>query len=161
MSKRKALGGILVLSLLSIVPALAQDQASAGESALGAKWAAAWNSHNADTMVSAFTADVYYEDVAFAEPNHGAAELRKFAMDEWAAVPDLEIKVVHTSIHAGHGTIEWTFSGTDKGVFNTGKKFTVRGVSVVDVRDGKIARCLDYYDAATIMKQVGALPPAK
>jgi hypothetical protein len=28
----------------------------------------------------------------------------------------------------------------------------------VDVRDGKISRCMDYYDVATIMRQVGVLP---
>jgi len=34
----------------------------------------------------------------------------------------------------------------------------VRGVSVIDVRDGKISRNLDFYDSATIMRQVGVLP---
>jgi ketosteroid isomerase-like protein len=50
------------------------------------------------------------------------------------------------------------FSGTDKDVFKTGKKFSVRGVSVIEVREGKISRCLDFYDSATIMRQVGVLP---
>jgi predicted ester cyclase len=49
-------------------------------------------------------------------------------------------------------------SGTDKGVYKTGKKFKVRGVSIITVKNGKISRSLDYYDAATIMKQVGLLP---
>ena len=29
---------------------------------------------------------------------------------------------------------------------------------VIDVRDGKIFRNLDFYDSATIMRQVGLLP---
>jgi len=162
MNREPTLAAVIFLaaSVLATSSLSAQDKAAAGESAIGAKWAAAWNSHNADTMVAAFTDEVYYEDVAFGEVSHGTAELRKFATDEWAGVSDLQLKVVRASVHGGHGTIEWTFSGTDKGVFNTGKKFTVRGVSVVDVRGGKISRCLDYYDAATIMKQVGALPAA-
>ena len=46
----------------------------------------------------------------------------------------------------GHGTIEWTFSGTDKDVFKTGKKFSVRGVSVignadVDIPQPRFLRC--------------------
>jgi ketosteroid isomerase-like protein len=57
-----------------------------------------------------------------------------------------------------HGTIEWMFSGTDKDVFKTGEKFSVRGVSVIDMRDGKIFRNVDYYDVATVMRQVGLLP---
>jgi hypothetical protein len=70
----------------------------------------------------------------------------------------VELKLVRANIHGGHGTIEWMFTGTDKGVYKTGKKFSVRGVSVIDVRDGKIARSLDFYDSATIMRQVGVLP---
>jgi hypothetical protein len=31
---------------------------------------------------------------------------------------------------------------------------------VVDMHGGKITRCVDYYDAAAIMLQVGALPAA-
>jgi steroid delta-isomerase-like uncharacterized protein len=109
-------------------------------------------------MIPLFTDDVFYEDVAFGEVSHGSAELRKFAASEFEGIPDLEVKLLRASIHDGHGTIEWTFSGTDKGVFNTGRKFSVRGVSVIDVRDGKISRSLDFYDSAAIMRQVGKLP---
>ena len=45
-------------------------------------------------------------------------------------------------------------------MFKTGKPFEVQGVSVIEVRNGLISRNLDYYDAATIMKQVGVLPKA-
>ena len=158
-----AILGLVAAAVPAAAPAAmpADDKAAGGESAIGEKWAAAWNSHDADKMVAAFTSDIYYEDVAFASVNHGTEELRKFAQAEWDGVGDLQLKVVRSVIHGGHGTIEWTFSGTDKGVFNTGKKFSVRGVSVVDVRNGKISRCLDYYDVATIMKEVGALPAPK
>jgi len=88
----------------------------------------------------------------------GKAELRKFFLSEIEGVPDLELKLERASIHGDHGTIEWTFSGTDKGVYKTGKKFSVRGISVIEVRGGKISRNVDYYDAATIMRQVGVLP---
>lgn len=125
---------------------------------LAKQWIAGWNSRNTDQLLQLFTSDVFYEDVAFGEANHGSAELRKYAADYFEAVPDLELKLLRASIHNGHGTIEWILSGTDKGMFKTGKKFSVRGVSVIDVRDGKIFRNLDFYDAATIMRQVGLLP---
>ena len=128
------------------------------DAAIAEKWIAAWNSHSPEKMLPVFTADVFYEDVAFGEVSHGSAELRKFAASEFEGVPDLELKLVRANVHGGHGTIEWVFSGTDKGVFNTGKKFSVRGVSVIDVREGKISRSLDFYDSGTIMRQVGVLP---
>jgi steroid delta-isomerase-like uncharacterized protein len=147
---------MLVLPAIAAAP----EGKSSGDraAAVAEKWIAAWNSHNPEKMLPAFTDDVFYEDVAFGEVSHGHSEFRKFAADEFEAVPDLEIKLVRASIHGGHGTIEWTFSGTDKGIYKTGKKFSVRGVSVVDVRDGKIARSLDFYDSGTIMRQVGVLP---
>jgi len=38
------------------------------------------------------------------------------------------------------------------------EEIQVRGVSIITVNNGKISRSLDYYDSATIMKQVGLLP---
>ena len=69
------------------------------------------------------------------------------------------VELANSSIQGGHGSIEWVFSGTDAGMFKTGKQFSVRGVSIVTVKNGKISRNIDYYDVATLMKQVGLLPP--
>jgi len=150
---------ILVMLVLPTVAA-PPDVKGAGDRnpAIAEQWIAAWNTHSPDKMLPLFADDVFYEDVAFGVPSHGKTELRKFAADEFAAVPDLELKLMRADIHGGHGTIEWTFSGTDKDVYKTGKKFSVRGVSVIDVREGKIVRNLDFYDSGTIMRQVGVLP---
>lgn len=151
--------GLLAVLVLPGNTARADTKASADSADILAKqWVAGWNSRNPDQLLQLFTSDVLYEDVAFGEANHGSAELRKYAADYFEAVPDLELKLLRASIHNGHGTIEWLLSGTDKGMFKTGKKFSVRGVSVIDTRDGKIFRNLDFYDAATIMRQVGLLP---
>jgi steroid delta-isomerase-like uncharacterized protein len=163
MNRKRVLTGAILLALL-ILPAIAAlpdgKSASDGDAALAEKWIAGWNSHNPDKMLPLFTDDILYEDVAFGEVSHGKAEVRKFVLSELEGVPDLELKLLRANIHNGHGTIEWVFSGTDKDVFKTGKKFSVRGVSVIDVRDGKIFRNLDFYDSATIMRQVGVLPTA-
>ncbi len=161
MNGKRFLAGVILLAMLAL-PAIAAPAGGKSDgdrdAAVAEKWIAAWNSHSPDKMLPVFTDDVFYEDVAFGEVSHGSAELRKFAVSEFEGVPDLELKLVRASVHDGHGTIEWVFTGTDKAVFNTGKKFSVRGVSVIDVRDGKISRSLDFYDVATIMRQVGVLP---
>jgi steroid delta-isomerase-like uncharacterized protein len=165
MTKNLLLPRAMIVAVL-ILPAIGYSQdgkSSTGKSkdpgtAIAEKWIAGWNSHDPDKMLPLFTDDVFYEDVAFGEASHGKAEVRKFILSEIEGVPDLELKLVRSDIHNGHGTIEWTFSGTDKGVFNTGKKFSVRGVSVIEMRSGKISRNLDFYDAATIMREVGKLP---
>jgi len=144
--------------LLLVVTVGASDAKAKGEAAIAEQWIAAWNSHSPDKMLPLFADDILYEDVAFGEVSHGKDEVSKFAASEFEAVPDLELKLLRSDIHGGHGTIEWSFSGTDKDIYKTGKKFTVRGVSVIDVRDGKIVRNLDFYDSGTIMRQVGVLP---
>ncbi len=160
MNTKRVLTAVAMLTVMILAPA-AWPQVKTTvdrDAAVAEKWIAAWNSHDPDKMLPVFTDDVFYEDVAYGEVSHGHAEFRKFAADEFEAVPDLQLKLVRASIHNGHGTIEWSFSGTDKGIYKTGKKFTVRGVSVIDVRGGKIARSLDFYDSGTIMRQVGVLP---
>src|SRR6266851_2591597 len=158
--KRVLTGAILVAMLVLPVIAAPPDSKSTtnGDAAVAEKWIAGWNSHDPDKMLPLFTDDIFYEDVAFGEVSHGRAEVRKFVVAEIEGVPDLELKLVRADIHDGHGTIDWMFSGTDKDVFKTGKKFSVRGVSVIDMRDGKIFRNVDFYDVATVMRQVGLLP---
>jgi steroid delta-isomerase-like uncharacterized protein len=161
MALKRALSAVVLLALMVLpVIVIAPEVCAAGDrdAGLGEKWIAAWNSHDPDKMLPLFSDDIFYEDVAFGEANHGKAELRKYAADEFEAVPDLELKLLRADFHDGHGTIEWTFSGTDKGIYKTGKKFSVRGVSVIDVRDGKIVRNLDFYDSGAIMRQVGVAP---
>jgi steroid delta-isomerase-like uncharacterized protein len=161
MNRKRVLTGAILLGLL-VLPAIAAspDSKSAPDpgAAVAEKWIAGWNSHDPDKMLPLFTDDIFYEDVAFGEVSHGPAEVRKFFLSEMEGVPDLELKLMRADIHDGHGTIEWMFSGTDKDVFKTGKKFSVRGVSVIDMRDGKIFRNVDFYDVATVMRQVGLLP---
>jgi steroid delta-isomerase-like uncharacterized protein len=121
-------------------------------------WIAAWNSHDVAKWATYFTSDIYYEDVTFAEINRGSEEAKKFASEFFEAVPDLKLELEGSSVEGAHGSIQWILTGTDKGIYKTGKKFKVRGVSIITIKNGKISRSLDYYDSGAIMKQVGVLP---
>lgn len=121
---------------------------------------AAWNAHDADQVASFYTDDVVYEDVAFGLTAHGRAELRKVAADFFVSVPDLKLEIVRHMETGDRGSVEWVFSGTDVGLYKTGKKFSVRGGSVYELRGGKFASNRDYYDSASIMRQVGVLAAA-
>jgi steroid delta-isomerase-like uncharacterized protein len=136
------------------------QQATSGE-AIVEKLFAAWNSHDADKVAATFSEDAVVEDVAAGHTSRGRAEMRKRAAGAFDAIENIKIEVVSSSFHNGRGVVEWVFSGTDKGLWKTGKKFSVRGVSVLEVRRGKISRYKEYYDGATIMRQVGRLPAEK
>jgi steroid delta-isomerase-like uncharacterized protein len=150
-----------VSTIALMVLLVAQMAAAQKKTSIVDGWIAAWNSHDAEKVIAIFTTDVLHEDVTLAAVNHGSAELRKFAASAFEAVPDMKFALVNSSVDRGHGSIEWIFSGTDRGLYKTGKRFSVRGVSAIDLRGGKISRELDYYDAASIMRQVGLLPSEK
>jgi steroid delta-isomerase-like uncharacterized protein len=137
----------------------ARTVAAVGKS-VGQKWIDGWNATDPELLVAAFTPDGFYEDVTFGIKKKGSAELRELHKFFHESVGGLYVKLISTHVANGYGTIEWIFGGRDVGVFKTGKPFAVRGVSVIEVRGNRISRNLDYYDAATIMKQVGKLPAA-
>ena len=155
MKSRLAVIVIIVLVSMSVG---ANEKGKAAASGFVQQAFAAWSSHDPDKVVSYYTEDVVYEDVAYGAVNHGRVELRRFAAGFMEAVPDLRLEVVSSSIHNGHGVAEWVLSGTDKGLYKTGKKFSVRGASVFEMRGGKCSSNKDFYDLATIMRQVGVLP---
>src|SRR4029077_596910 len=91
--KRSLTVAILLAMLSPLAIAAPRDGKSTTDrdAAIAEKWIAAWNSHSPEKMLPVFTADVFYEDVAFGEVSHGSAELRKFAASEFEGVPDLEL----------------------------------------------------------------------
>ena len=58
--------------------------------------------------------------------------------------------------------IYWIAHGTNTGTGNglpaTGKRFSLRGSTVCELRDGKIKRVSDYWDMVTFLKQIGMMP---
>ena len=146
-----------VSTIVSIVVLVSQMAAAQKKTPIADSWIGAWNSHDPEKVIAIFTPDVLFEDVTFGVSNHGSAELRKFAGSIFGAVPDAKFELVNASADRKSGSIEWVFSGTDHGLYKTGKKFSVRGVSVIDLHQGRISRELDYYDAASIMRQIGLL----
>ncbi len=57
-----------------------------------------------------------------------------------------------------HGYAEWVMTGTDVGMFKINKHFQVRGVSIMQGSPEKLTHQTDYWDMATLMKQLGRLP---
>ncbi len=122
------------------------------------QWTDAFNAHNADKIVAMFTKDGVHEDVATGTLVKGPTQIKAFLQGLFTAVPDGHIDLVNGWVQAGHGVMEWVFSGTDAGLLKTGKKFSSRGITSLDMDGTLFTRTVDYYDLATIMRQVGLLP---
>lgn len=169
-SRRAALrglsaGGVAALAaLLSGAAARAQTPPAAptGAAAFLTDWSAAWSARDAAKVASFFTADTVFEDLAFELVVHGQPAMQAAAADYMRAVPDLRLPLVGGFAAGDWVAAEWGFSGTDEGgiiagVPPTGKRFDVRGASLFLLRDGKIAHETDFYNLATILRQLGLL----
>jgi steroid delta-isomerase-like uncharacterized protein len=125
-------------------------------------WAVAWSVHDIDKLLSLFTDDCVYEDVTLGAVNHGKAELKGFADRLFAAFPDFKIELASGFIAGNWAGAEWTMSGTQKGdlpqIPATGKRISVRGSTICELREGKIKRNSDYWDMVTFLKQIGIMP---
>jgi steroid delta-isomerase-like uncharacterized protein len=126
------------------------------------EWAAAWSGGDTDRLVAIFTEDCVYEDVTMGVLTHGQAELKAFADGIFAAIPDFAIELSSRFAAGGWAGLEWAMSGTHRGDLPglpaTGKPFTLRGSSILELSSDHIGRCADYWDMTAFLKQIGAMP---
>ena len=121
----------------------------------------AWNSLEPQRVVDVLTDDHTYEDVTFAVVCRGAAETRGFFQDAYSAFPDLRFTLTSAAAGAERGAMEWTMTGTHHGDMPglpaTGKPFSVRGATVFEIAAEKISAVRDYWDLATLLRQIGLM----
>jgi steroid delta-isomerase-like uncharacterized protein len=134
----------------------------AGSQGFVKEYAAAWSTQNVEVILSFFTEDCVYEDVALGAVNTGKQELEAFLRATFAAISDLRIEPKTAFFAGGQAANEWVMSGTQTGPFPgipaTNKRFSVRGASIMEMQQGKIRRNTDYWSLAALLQQVGVLP---
>ena len=118
----------------------------------------AWNTHDPDKVARFYTQDAIYEDATLGMVNHGTTDIRKFAQQFFDESPDAKFSVTGSFMADGHGYAEWVMAGTDVGMFKTNKRFEVRGASIMQGSPEKLSHQTDYWDMATLMKQLGVMP---
>ena len=120
------------------------------------EWAAAWSAGDVDRLAPIFTDDCVYEDVTMGVLTHGKAELKAFAGGIFAAIPDFAIELSSRFTAGPWAGLEWAMSGTHRGDLPglpaTGKPFTLRGASILELSSGRLARCTDYWDMVSFLK---------
>jgi steroid delta-isomerase-like uncharacterized protein len=126
------------------------------------QFASAWCSGDMKQVAELFVDDCIYEDVTLGVVNHGKDELIAFGNAFFEAAPGLQIELVSYCVSGDKAAAEWWFKGTQKGevlgIPPTGKSFAFRGMSALELRDGKFSRCSDYWDLETFKRQLGVIP---
>jgi steroid delta-isomerase-like uncharacterized protein len=130
---------------------------------LGEKWAAAWSQHDVEGLTRLFKQDCEYEDVAFDIVNRGHGGVRDWATGFLGSFPDLRVEPIRSFEDDRQGVLEWKMGGTHVGEFDglapSQREWTVRGVTVFDIEEGRIGRCADYWNLGAVRRQLSANHP--
>jgi len=123
----------------------------------------AWNRHDIDALLDFLTDDATYADVALNMSSTGKDAIRAFfehVQSEFSS--DYQFAPGHLVLGPDGYALEWVMSGThDHDAANlraTGKSFRIPGVSVGELRDGRIARNTDYWSLVELFVQIGLMP---
>jgi steroid delta-isomerase-like uncharacterized protein len=122
----------------------------------------AWNEHNANKAASHLANDAVFYDAAVGTPQNGQVAARDNVISVFInAVPDLKWEMTSKPIESKDGiSFQWKFTGNNTGAWGkdtpaTNKPINFEGVSFVRVKNDKIVYQGDYYDSATLNKQLG------
>jgi steroid delta-isomerase-like uncharacterized protein len=124
-------------------------------------YCATWSTHDVDRMATFFTDDCIYENVARGETYRGRDQVKAWAKASFQSFPDFRLEVTSLIVSGDRLACEWTMSGTHTGSIQglpaTGKTFSVRGSTVVQLKGLKIARNADYWDVMGFLRQLGMI----
>ena len=122
-----------------------------------------WAMRDPDRGAAVIAEDCHFEDVARGEVLRGP-EAYKRDYERWrAAFPDGDLKVVNVITQGDWAVVEFLNWGTQTGVLHSsigefppsGRRMEARYCSVMRVRDGMVVEGRDYYDSASIARQLG------
>jgi len=121
----------------------------------------AWNSHDWEKMPPLYADDCIVEDLP-SKICHGKQELEAYYKYLLTGYPDLNFEARSAFGTDEQIATEWIMSGTHTGntakFKATGKKFSIRGVSIIEIQSGKIIRETDYWDMYSLLQQLGLTP---
>jgi steroid delta-isomerase-like uncharacterized protein len=127
----------------------------------------AFNDRNYDRVDDLVAQDVQWENVATGETFSGPEGVKQFMRGWVDAFSDgkTEIQDVHAGEDfvvvefAGRGTQDGTLQGPAGGIPPTNQSVDVQFCEVYHIQDGKVASGRTFFDAATMMGQLGVMQP--
>ena len=127
------------------------------------RYNAAWNDHDVEAIVSMHTEDSVFENHVTGDVNVGREQIGKAITGIFSVFPDLSFEGRRTYIREDLVVQEWTARGTHEGTMTrsgmevppTGRKVEYKGMDVIPIRDGLVARKDVYSDSVTLLRQLG------
>ena len=124
-----------------------------------------WDLRDPERGAAVIAEDCRFEDVARGELQIGPEGYREDYARWRAAFPDGEVKVTTVIVDGDRAVVEFVNRGTHTGPLHSslgtfppsGTRMEVRYCSVMRVAEGKVVEGRDYYDAASIARQLGLI----
>ena len=124
-------------------------------------WMSKFSAAGLDQLISMYAERVDFEDVTLAHKATSREELKSFFGGFVTGEGEHRFVAKSYTGNADGGAVQWTWHakhGSDlMGVPAKGKETHVDGVSVLSFEDGRIVAQRDFWDAATLLRQLGAL----
>jgi steroid delta-isomerase-like uncharacterized protein len=121
----------------------------------------AMNEHDVEKMGRLCTESIIADEVAEPEPFHGIDSFKRAYSDVFQGYPDCAAEVKEWFVDGNTVIchVKWwaTNLGVFRGVEPTGKKVDLRIAYFFTLKEGKIERITEYFDAATLLAQQGQL----
>ena len=127
------------------------------------RYNAAWNAHDVETILSMHTHDSVFENHVTGDVNVGREQIGSAIAGIFSVFPDLTFETRRAYIREDLVVQEWTARGTHQGTMKrsgievapTGRKVEYKGMDVIPIRDGLVARKDVYSDSVTLLRQLG------
>jgi steroid delta-isomerase-like uncharacterized protein len=118
----------------------------------------AWNRHDTGAIDSLMAPGTLHEDLALGMRAEGLDSIKGFMRQTYKTIPDFEWKPTDVLVDGSKAASEWTLAGTYTGDTPSGpvkgRRFSIRGASVVKTEHGRITRFSDYYTLDDFWRQV-------
>jgi steroid delta-isomerase-like uncharacterized protein len=123
---------------------------------------ASWRDPDPESFVSLFTPNGEFEDVPYGIHVQGHAQLRAHALRVKKHNVQLHVEVTRCDATENTAVAEWrmshVYAGNFDGVDCSGKWIELRGLSIYEFADNRIARATDYWNYMEMIRAVGVLP---
>jgi steroid delta-isomerase-like uncharacterized protein len=123
----------------------------------------AWNDHDVDAILELHTDDSVFENHTTGDVNVGKEAIGAAIRGIFTVFPDLTFETRRAYIRDNLVVQEWTARGTHLGKMSraglevepTGKTVEYRGMDVIPIQGGLVARKDVYSDGVTLLRQLG------
>ncbi len=127
-----------------------------------------YNTRDLDRIATLYSADAELTDVATGETFRGPEGALRFNQSFITAFPDSQCEIISVLANERNAAVEFWGRGTHTGplvssagtIPPTGRKVELRFCQILEIQGGKITHASMYWDANTMMTQLGLVPEA-